>query len=72
MKELQEQDPLVGCLRKQWSEKKLDKKHFTMDDGILKKKTVINGILYTPTVVPDVLKDCLLILAHNKQGHNGF
>ena len=56
MKELQEQDPLVGRLRKQWSEKKLDKKHFTMEDEILKKKTVINGILYTPTVVPDVLK----------------
>ena len=72
MKELQEQDPLVGRLRKQWSEKKLDKKHFTMEDEILKKKTVINGILYTPTVVPDVLRDCLLILAHNKQGHNGF
>ena len=72
MKELQEQDPLVGRLRKQWSEKKLDKKHFTMEDKILKKKTVINGILYTPTVVPDVLKDCLLILAHDKQGHNGF
>ena len=32
---------------------------------------VINGILYIPTVVPDVLKDCLLILAHDKQGHNG-
>ena len=29
MKELQEQDPLVRCLRKQWSEKKLDRKHFT-------------------------------------------
>ena len=72
MKELQEQDPLVGRLRKQWSERKLDKKHFTMEDEILKKKTVINGILYTPTVVPDVLKDCLLILAHDKQGHNGF
>ena len=72
MKELQEQDPLVGRLRKQWSEKKLDKKHFTMEDEILKKKTVINGILYTPTVVSDVLKDCLLILAHNKQGHNGL
>ena len=41
-----------------------------MEDEILKKKTVINGILYTPTVVPDVLKDCLLILAHDKQGHN--
>ena len=23
-------------------------------------------------VVPDVLRDCLLILAHDKQGHNGF
>ena len=43
-----------------------------MEDEILKKKTVINSILYTPTVVPDVLKDCLLILAHDKQGHNGF
>ena len=72
MKELQEQDTLMGRLRKQWSEKELDKKHFTMEDRILKKKTVINSILYTPIVVPDVLKDCLLILAHNKQGHNGF
>ena len=72
MKELQEQDPLVRRLRKQWFKKKLNKKHFTMEDEILNKKTVINGILYTPTVVPDVLKDCLLILAHNKQGHNGF
>ena len=43
-----------------------------MEDEILKKKTVINGILYTPIVIPDVLKDCLLILAHDKQGHNGF
>ena len=66
MKELQEQDPLIGRLRKQWSEKKLDKKHFTMENGILKKKMVLNGILYTPTVVPDGLKDCLLILAHDK------
>ena len=57
MKELQEQDPLVRCLRKQWSEKTLDRKRFTMENEILKKKTVINGILYTPTVVPDVLKD---------------
>ena len=43
-----------------------------MENEILKKKTVINSILYTPTVVPDVLKGCLLILAHDKQGHNGF
>ena len=25
-----------------------------------------------PIVVPDILRDCLLILAHDKQGHNGF
>ena len=43
-----------------------------MEDEILKKKTVINGILYTPIVVSDVLKDCLLILAHDKPGQNGF
>ena len=43
-----------------------------MEDKILRKKTVINGILYTPTVVPYVLKDCLLILTHDKQGHNAF
>ena len=32
MKELQEQDSLVGRLRKEWSENRLDKKHFTMED----------------------------------------
>ena len=67
MKELQEQDPLVRHLRKQWTEKKLNKKHFTIEDEILKKKTVINDILYTPTIIPDVLKDCLLILAHESR-----
>ena len=28
--------------------------------------------MYTPIIVPDILKDCLLILAHDKQGNNGF
>ena len=43
-----------------------------MENNILKRKLVDNGLLYTPIVVSDVLKDCLLILAHDKQGHNGF
>ena len=42
-----------------------------MENNILKQKLVDNRLLYTPVVVPDVLKDCLLILAHDKQGHNG-
>ena len=43
-----------------------------MENNILRQKLVDNGLLYTPVVVPDVLKDCLLILAHDKQGHNGL
>ena len=43
-----------------------------MENNILKWKIMENVLLYTPIVVPDVLKDCLVILAHDKQGHNGF
>ena len=31
-----------------------------------------NGLLHTPILVPDILKEALLILAHDKAGHNGF
>ena len=31
-----------------------------------------NGILHTPILVSDILKEALLILAHDKAGHNGF
>ena len=69
---LQESDPHMKQLRKQWENKNLDQSTYTMENNILKQKLVNNGLLYTPIVVPDILKDCLLILAHNKQGHNGF
>ena len=69
---LQESDPHTRQLRKQWENKNLDQNTYTMENNILKRKLVDNGLLYTPIVVPDVLKDCLLILAHDKQGHNGF
>ena len=69
---LQESDPHTKQLRKQWKNKNLDQNTYTMENNILKRKLVDNGLLYTPIVVPDILKDCLLILAHDKQGHNGF
>ena len=69
---LQESDPHTRQLRKQWENKNLDQNTYTMENNILKQKLIDNRLLYTPVVVPDVLKDCLLILAHNKQGHNGF
>ena len=43
-----------------------------MENNILKQKIIENGLLYTPIVVLDILKDCLLILAHDKSGYNGF
>ena len=69
---LQESDPHTKQLRKQWENKNLDQSTYMMENNILKRKLVENGLLYTPIVVPDILKDCLLILAHDKQGHNGF
>ena len=69
---LQESDPHTQQLRKQWKNNNLDKNAYTMENNILKRKIVNNGLLYTPIVVPDILKDCLLILAHDKSGHNRF
>ena len=51
---------------------KIDTNSYTMENNILRRKLIENRLLYTPIVVPDILKDCLLILAHDKQGHNGF
>ena len=69
---LQESDLHTLQLRKQWESNNLDKNMYTMENNILKRKTINNGLLYMPIVVPDILKDCLLILAHDKQGHNSF
>ena len=69
---LQESDPRMRQLRKQWENKNLDQNMYKMENNILKRKLIDNGLLCTPMVVPDILRDCLLILAHDKQGHNGF
>ena len=69
--QLQKSDPHTNKLRKQWENNNLDRNTYTMENNILKWKIIENGLLYTSIVVPDILKDCLLILAHDKQGHNG-
>ena len=69
---LQESGPHTQQLRKQWKSNNLDKNTYTMENNILKRKIINNGLLFTPIVVPDILKDCLLILAHNNSGHNAF
>ena len=70
--QLQKNDRHTNKLRKQWENNKLDKNIYTMENNILKQKIVENRLLYTPIVVPDILKHCLLILAHDEQGHNIF
>ena len=69
---LQESDPYTQQLRKQWTNNNLDKNMYTMEHNILRQKIIDNRLLYTPILVPDILKDYLLILAHGKSGHNGF
>ena len=68
---LQEQDDTTKKLIDLWNSNKLDRKVFTMENYILKRVLIKDGILYNPTVLPELLRDCVLILAHDKQGHNG-
>ena len=72
LKELQGQDKKINHLRKLWSEKKLNKNIFPMENDILKKKVLEGGLLYKPVIIPEILRKCLPMLAHNEQGHNGF
>ena len=53
----QESDPHTRQLRKQWESKNLDQNTDMMENNILKRKLVENGLLYTPILVPDVLRD---------------
>ena len=72
LKELQEQDKKINHLRKLWSKNKLNKNIFTMENDILKKKVIKGRLLYKPVIIPEILRECLLMLAHDEQGHNGF
>ena len=72
LKELQEQERKINHLRKLWSENKLNKNIFAMENDILKKKVIECGLLYKPVIIPEILRECLLILAHDEQGHKGF
>ena len=70
-KELQQSDTHIKHLLTHLNKGDLDRKVYTIDNGLLKRKLVVNGLLYKPVVVPDILRDCLLILAHDEAGHNG-
>ena len=70
MKTLQEQEDRINNLRKLWASNKLCKKTFIMEREVLKRIIIEDGIMYNPVVLPEVLRDSVLMLAHEKQGHN--
>ena len=72
MKEFQEQDERIQHLRNLCSAGKLNKNIFIMENNILKKRVTEQALSYKAVVVPDILKESLMILAHDEQGHNGF
>ena len=72
MKEFQEQDERIQHLRNLCSAGKLNKNIFIMENDILKKRVTEQALSYKAVVVPDILKESLMILAHDEQGHNGF
>ena len=71
MMTLQEQEDRISNLRKLWASNKLCKKTFIMERDVLKRIIIEDGIMYNPIVLPEILRDSVLMLAHKKQGHNG-
>ena len=55
--QLQKSNPHTKELRKHWENNNLDKNTYTMENNILKRKIIENGLLYTPIVVTDIPKD---------------
>ena len=70
LRKLQEQDKETRRLIDLFNSGKMDRKLYSMDNYILKRILVEDGIMYYPVVLPDLLKDCVLMLAHDNQGHN--
>ena len=62
LKELQEQNEKINHLRKLWFEKKLDKNIFAMENDILRKKIIEGGLLHKPVIIPEIIRECLLML----------
>ena len=71
MKVLQEKDDIIGKQRQLWSNNELDKSLFSMENDILRRVFIEDGIMYNPVALPEILVDTVLILAHDRQGHNG-
>ena len=54
MQEIQLSNRYNKHLRSQWEKNNLDRNMYTMDNGLLKRKLISNGLLYKPVIVLDI------------------
>ena len=71
MLQLQKNDEYCRCIGRRMRTEHELKKIFILDDGILYRLWLEDGQTYKCMVVPLILQDPLLVLAHNRNGHNG-
>ena len=71
MLQLQKNDEYCRCIVRGTQTEQELKKIFIPDDGILYRLWLEDGQTYKCLVGPLILRDPLLVLAHNQNGHNG-
>ena len=72
LRKLQEQDKETKRLIDLFNSGKNGQENYTRWITTSSKRVLVeDGIMYYPVVLPELLKDCVLMLAHDKQGHNG-
>ena len=71
MKELQKRDEEARAIVKRLDEDKVTEKMFILDKGMLYRLWLEENETFKCTFVPKILREPLLVLAHNRSGHNG-
>ena len=71
MKRLQKSDEECRTIVKKLNNNVQTAKIYLLEDGLLKRLWTDENITFKCLVVPEVLRDPLLLLCHNKNGHNG-
>ena len=71
MKELQKRDEEARAIVKRLTEDKTTEKMFILDNGVLYRLWLEEKETFKCIFVPKILREPLLVLAHNRNGHNG-
>ena len=71
MTELQKRDEEARAIVRRLDEDKVTEKMFILDKGVLYRLWLEENETFKCTFVPKILREPLLVLAHNRSGHNG-